>query len=50
MLSATTLLFRVAGTSVQCFGTSVQYYTVLLGTYCAASISFIVTSVCCAFE
>ena len=35
--SATALLFRVAGMSVQCFGTSIQYCTVPLCTYCAPS-------------
>ena len=43
---ATTLLFRIAGMSYQCFGTSVQYCTVPLSTYFAASLSFIVTSLC----
>ena len=44
--SSTTLLIRVAGTSVQCFGTSFQYCTIPLGTYCVASLSLIVTGLC----
>ena len=51
--NATTLLFHVASmsvqcfnTSVQCFNTSVQYCTVFSSTYCAASLSFIVTCLC----
>ena len=43
---ATTLLFCVTYRSVQCFGTYVQYCTIPLGTYCVASLSFIVTGLC----
>ena len=46
MHCATTLMFRVAGTFVQCFDTSVQYCTIPSSTYCATSLSFIVTGLC----